>query len=149
MSASAAGAPVRRRVPAPFLVALACCVTIGLVFMLPVRTSPTSPVTASRDLRFLAGPDELVVVEDATTGETIARIVPSNQGFARGFIHALDFIRIRRGVALDRPFRLERLADGRLVMIDPAIAGTTVDVESFGSTNERAIARFLEPDHAS
>ncbi len=143
MSATWTAPPTRRRVPGPPIVALACCAAIGLVFALPVRSGPTSPVVASRDLRFLAGPDELVVVEDASTGQVIARIVPSNQGFARGFIHALDFMRLRRGIALDRPFRLERLADGRLVMIDPAIPGTTVDVESFGSLNERAIAGFL------
>ena len=148
MSASWAASPARRRVPGPPLVAIACVAAIGLVFVLPVRSSPTPPVTASRDLRFLAGPNELVVVEDASTGAVIARIVPSNQGFARGFIHALDFIRSRRGVALDRPFHLERLADGRLVLIDPAVPGTTVDVESFGSLNEQAIAGFLGKDHA-
>ncbi len=149
VEASDAPKPARRRVPGPLLVALACCTAIGLVFVLPVRSKPTSPVTASRDIRFIPGADALVVVEDATTGQVIARIVPSNQGFARGFVHALDFIRMRHGIAPDRPFRLERLADGRLVLIDPSVPGTTVDVESFGSLNERAIASFLGRDPVS
>ncbi len=153
MSATVGARPSRRRIPwsrtlrsliqGPPLIALAASAAIGVVFVRPVPPAPAAPVVASRDLRFLGGGDSTILVRDAASGALVARIPAEGKGFAPGFIHALDVLRARYGVPDDRPFRMERLADGRLLLIDPDCP-VTIDIESFGPTNERALAHFLD-----
>lgn len=107
----------------------------------PSQVAP-SPAVVSRDLRFSDGPDGATLVQDVTDGRTVAVLPPGIEGFVRGILRAVSRERRNRQLSDDTPFRLERLADGRLTLTD---LGTkkTIELNSFGPTNESSFAAFL------
>jgi putative photosynthetic complex assembly protein len=108
----------------------------------PAHPPAGPPAVAERQLRFMDRPDGSVLVEDAGSGATVATLPAGADNFTRGILRALARQRRLRGLTAEDPFRLARLADGRLLLEDPA-TGERVDLGSFGPTNAAAMARLL------
>lgn len=125
---------------------LASLLGVGVVRWSGVSiTAPDAAAVVSRSLRFEDGADGSVVVIDAATGSTEARI-SGEQGFLRGTLRAMARERRRAGAAAgaERPFDLVLHSDARLTLLDP-VTGARIDLESFGPTNAAVFARLLAP----
>lgn len=103
---------------------------------------PTAEVVAARYLTFTDQPDGSVIVQDAQARAPVEVFAPGTNNFARGILRALARQRRMQGIGPDQPFRLARLADGRLTLEDPA-TGEHIDLGSFGSTNTADFVRLL------
>ncbi|AUB85429.1 photosynthetic complex assembly protein PuhC [Candidatus Thiodictyon syntrophicum] len=103
---------------------------------------PPSPAVYSRDLRFSDRPDGTTLVQDATDGSTVAVLPVGGEGFVRGLLRTTSRGRRNASVPPETPFRLARLADGRLNLTD---LGTqrVIELRSFGPANDAAFAVFL------
>jgi putative photosynthetic complex assembly protein len=135
--------------PRKALIAIAALIGFSLLVVVVARLTgynasqmPDSPIVVSRDLRFSDAPDGALLVLEVGTGSKLASLPPGNAGFVRGVLRAMHRERHIRHVADDVPFRLARLADGRLTLKD---LGTqrSIELNSFGPTNEGAFAAFL------
>lgn len=102
---------------------------------------PDAPAVKTRALRFEDQPDGSVAVIDHARGQVLAEL-SGEQGFLRGSMRAMARERIRAGGTREQPFELIARADGRLTLFDP-VAGTRIDLESFGPTNSAVFARLL------
>lgn len=137
------------RLPRPALAGIAALVafTLGVtaVYRLggqpPMRHAEGS-VVDSRLLRFSDRPEGGIRVEDATDGSAVLVIYPGEDGFVRGVLRGLARERRSHEIGAHPPFRLARLADGRLTIEDTA-TGRRIDLAAFGPTNAGAFARFL------
>ncbi|MEZ5788815.1 MAG: photosynthetic complex assembly protein PuhC [Xanthobacteraceae bacterium] len=109
-------------------------------------TSEAAPV-AMRELRFLDQPDGAVAVIDPPTEQVLTFLAPGTNGFVRATLRGLARARKRQDIGTEPPFRLKRMADGRLILDDPT-TGRHVDLAAFGSTNAAAFARLLMPQSA-
>lgn len=135
--------------PRKVLIAFAALLGFTLLLVTAARLTgynasqvPESPVVQSRDLRFTDDPNGVGLVQDAATGSTVATLPAGSEGFVRGVLRAVSRQRRSANVAPETPFRLARLADGRLTFTD---LGTrrVIELGSFGPTNEGAFAAFL------
>lgn len=108
--------------------------------------SGTSEV-ASRTLFFHDAPDGGVVIEDAATGEQIARVEPGTGGFIRSTMRSLVLVRQRAGIGAETPFSLTQWDDGGLTLSDPA-TGERRELTGFGDSNHAAFAVLLETKDA-
>ena len=104
---------------------------------------PPTTAVATRDLYFTDQHDGGVRVTDAATGAEVATVEPKTGGFIRGIMRGLVREHRLNDKAAGTPFRLTHWADGRLSIADPS-TGESFDLEAFGSTNEKAFARFLD-----
>jgi putative photosynthetic complex assembly protein len=140
-----------RNDPFPRKVLIAFAVLMGTTVLLvaAARLSgynasqvPPSPAVQSRDLRFTEGPDGSLVIQDVADGTTVATLQAGGEGFLRGVLRATTRGRKGANVAQDTPYRLARLADGRLTLQD---LGTqrVIELNSFGPTNAASFAVFL------
>ena len=111
-------------------------------------TEPMAPVVQSRELRFADRADGAVLVYDRQGDEVVDLVPPGSGGFVRGVLRALARERRLQGDGASTPFRLSRLADGRLTLEDLA-TGRVIDLKAFGHTNEGAFARLLSPGNAT
>lgn len=102
----------------------------------------TAEVLAVRHLTFTDQPDGSVIVKDAEADTQVEVFAPGTNNFARGILRALARQRRMQDVGPEEPFRLTRLADGRLTLDDPA-TGERIDLGSFGSTNTADFVRLL------
>jgi putative photosynthetic complex assembly protein len=102
---------------------------------------PASPVTSSISLTFKDRDDGSVVVRDGT-GRTLETIPVSADGFVRGAMRSMARDRKKSGLGSEVPFILERRANGRLGLSDPATGGR-LELDAFGPSNSGAFARFL------
>lgn len=102
---------------------------------------PDSPAVAAIDLVFADHDDGSATVSDAS-GHLLATLPVSTEGFVRGATRALVRDRKRLGIGPQIPFRLERRANGRLSLSDPATGGR-IELDAFGPSNSGAFARFL------
>jgi putative photosynthetic complex assembly protein len=143
-------APAQHEVlPRGVLLAIGALVLVSLAGTAVVRLAgisihePDAATVASRSLRFDDGADGSVVVIDAATGATAARLT-GEQGFVRGTLRALVRERKQNGVTGpdQQPFQLASHADGRLTLVDP-VTGRHIDLESFGPKNAGVFARLL------
>ena len=126
-----------------FLAALGARVTgIGKVVV------PTGTVVASRDLRFEDAPDGAVLVRAAQGGQVVITLAPQTNHFVRGTVRGLVRDRKRDGVGAEPPFRLSRMADGRLVLEDPAIQ-RRIALDAFGRSNVGAFSAIMDAAMAS
>ncbi len=103
---------------------------------------PDAPAVKTRALRFEDRPDGSVAIIDHLRGSTVAEL-SGEQGFLRGAMRAMARERIRSGGNRTQPFELIARADGRLTLADP-VAGTRIDLESFGPTNAAVFVRLLQ-----
>ena len=111
-------------------------------------TEPMAPVVQSRELRFADRADGAVLVYDRQGDEVVDLVPPGSGGVVRGVLRALARERRLQGDGASTPFRLSRLADGRLTLEDLA-TGRVIDLKAFGHTNEGAFARLLSPGNAT
>ena len=103
---------------------------------------PDAPAVKTRMLRFEDRTDGSVAVVDHRTGTIVAQL-SGEQGFLRGAMRAMARERLRAGGNRTQPFELIARADGRLTLADP-VAGTRIDLESFGPTNAAVFVRLLQ-----
>ncbi len=100
------------------------------------RLTPSAPV-ATLSLVFNDLADGSIGIIDATNQRTIDILTPGKNGFVRVVLRGLAQDRAVNGVGADLPFKLSRLEDGRLVLVDPT-SGRIVTLEAFGSNNYAA-----------
>lgn len=98
---------------------------------------------ATRDLKFLDAADGGIVVEDATTGHTVAVLPSGTNGFVRVVMRGLARHRKVAGLGPDHPFRLTQWASGHLSIEDEQ-TGRKIHLNAFGEPNRQAFARLLE-----
>ncbi len=103
---------------------------------------PADTIASSVDLRFEDRPDGSVAVLAAADSRQVGLVPPAEGGFVRGVMRGLFRTRKLESIPPDAHFRLVRLADGALLIIDPR-SGVSVDLRSFGATNYGAFARLL------
>jgi putative photosynthetic complex assembly protein len=103
---------------------------------------PTAKLLATRTLSFSDAPDGAVLVTDANTGATVARLAPGSNGFIRSTVRVLSHEGHTGHAAPQHPFVLSEFADGRLILDDPT-NGNRLDLEAFGSLNAAAFAALL------
>lgn len=138
------------RVPRGVLVGAAALLIASLALAAKARSvdeavgrSDAAVVDGMR-LRFEDRRDGSVAAIDATTGREVAVVGPEQGGFVRGVMRGMFRTRKLESIPRETEFRLLRLADGALVIEDPA-SGRRVDLRSFGDTNYHAFAALLAP----
>jgi len=124
------------------LAAIACLAAVAGPYVHPVQSHDASVVVATRDLRFVDRADGGVGILDATDGSTVAVIPAGAENFVRATMRGLARARLQAGLSAEPPFRLTAWADDRLTLADTA-TGRTLELESFGQTNEADFARLL------
>lgn len=105
----------------------------------PVQSLGPSDVTHSRLLRFENGANGVAVI-DATTGQTITHT--SAEGFIPGVLRGLTRMRQNGQADIAAAYRLERLSNGQLLLVDTA-SGVSLDLAAYGRDNAALLAQFL------
>jgi putative photosynthetic complex assembly protein len=124
------------------LAALALTAGARLAGVSPEQRLAGADVLQSRTLRFEARPDGGVNIFDAATGERVTTAPPGLEGFLKGALRGLDRIRKADEVATDLPYRVEKLANGQLLLIDTA-SGLALDLNAYGRSNAAIFDAFL------
>lgn len=124
------------------VIAFAAAVTPRLTGIGKVSVSPGTAVE-TRELRFEDAPDGSVLVRDAGDGRTVTALAPQTNHFVRGTVRGLVRERKRERIGAEPPFRLSRLADGRLTLEDPATR-RRIDLDAFGRSNVGAFSAIME-----
>ena len=99
-------------------------------------------------MRFADRADGAVLVYDSQGDQVVDLVPPGSGGFVRGVLRALARERRLQGDGASTPFRLSRLADGRLTLEDLA-TGRLIDLKAFGHSNEGAFAQLLAPENTT
>ena len=107
----------------------------------PVQSLGASEVAQSRLLRF-EGDAQGVAVIDATTGSLITHT--SATGFIPGVLRGLNRMRQTELAKASDAYRLERLSNGQLLLVDTA-SGVSLDLAAYGRDNAASFLRFLKP----
>jgi putative photosynthetic complex assembly protein len=130
-----------RPLPRGILLASGALVAATLLFAAAGRTTgigrvadAPARVAAEREFRIFDRAAGGMDVFDARSGELILVMPTGEGGFVRATMRALAQERRQVGLGPEIPFRLERLADGRLALEDPAI-GRRIDLDAFGPSN--------------
>ena len=105
----------------------------------PVQDVGAADVVQSRLLRF-AGDAKGVAVVDATSGQLITHT--SAEGFIPGVLRGLNRMRQTEQADIAQAYRLERLSNGQLLLIDTA-SGISLDLAAYGHDNAALMATFL------
>lgn len=108
----------------------------------PLEALRGADVVSSRMLRFEDRADGAVIIIDDETGGIVATAEPGTNGFLRGTLRGLMRVRKRDGLAYSEPMKLERHADGELMLIDSK-AGSVVALNAFGRTNAAVFGTLL------
>ena len=109
----------------------------------PPSQGAAPEVVAAREMTFEDLDHGAIAVRDASDGQVFEVIEPEHGGFLRATVRGLARARRAAGAGPDIPFRLERRANGQLVLIDP-FNSREVDLWAFGATNAEAFARLLD-----
>lgn len=126
------------------LIALAITASVaGRVTGIGKVSTPPGIETESRELRFEDAPDGSVLVREAAAGRIVHVIAPQTNHFVRGTLRGLVRERKREGIGAEPPFRLSRLADGRLTLEDPATR-RRMDLDAFGRSNVGAFSAIMD-----
>ncbi|WP_375462201.1 photosynthetic complex assembly protein PuhC [uncultured Enterovirga sp.] len=123
-------------------IALVAAMTPRLTGVGKVTVAPGIPV-AQHELRFEDGPDGSAVVRDAGDGRIVVVLAPQTNHFVRGTVRGLVRERKREGIGAEPPFRLSRLADGRLTLEDSATR-RRINLDAFGRSNVGAFSAIME-----
>jgi len=97
---------------------------------------------ASRSLFFVDEDKGIIRVEDAQTGEMIARYQTNQGGFVRSTARSLITARQVRGIGPEVPFELIRWNNGTLTLRDSE-TGRAVELSNFGGLNHEIYANML------
>jgi putative photosynthetic complex assembly protein len=93
--------------------------------------------------------DGAVVITDAGSSTTPPDVLmPGSSGFVRVAVSGLAFSRQTHGIGKDAPFELQRAADDRMWLYDPA-TGVRVDLNAFGWGNRAVFAALLPSGRTS
>jgi putative photosynthetic complex assembly protein len=125
------------------LLALALVAVARLTGFSPEQTLPGATVVESRLLRFEQVSDGRILVVDAGSGQAISDAPPDAEGFLQGAMRGLTRIRKADKTARGAPYRLERLANGQLLLVD-TVSGVALDLNAYGRSNAAVFAEFLE-----
>ncbi len=132
-------------------VALAASVSLGFVDKLSVpseaRAAQGTAAVSERALRFFDEETGAVRIEDAATGEAIARFEPGTGGFVRSTVRSLAHSRRIRGIGAEAPFALTLWENNSLSLRDDT-TGKSVELGSFGATNRAVFAALLKRDQS-
>lgn len=96
----------------------------------------------SRMLQFYDEADGTVRVEDAETGDVVARYGPGTGGFVRTTMRSFAHQRRIRGIGRETPFELVEWDNGDLTIRD-ATTGGSAEMASFGPGNRKTFADML------
>jgi putative photosynthetic complex assembly protein len=107
----------------------------------PVQDMGAAQIEKSRLIRFDSDPQGVAVV-DATTGAVITHT--SKEGFVPGVLRGLNRMRQTEQVDIAQAYRLEKLSNGQLLLVDPA-AGVSLDLAAYGHDNAALFLGFLSP----
>ena len=110
-----------------------------------VRAADGTMSIATRSIQFFDEADGTVRVEDAVSGEEIARFPPMTGGFVRSTVRSLVHQRRIRGIGQATPFELIEYDNGALSLRDTT-TGTAVEVASFGKDNRAVFADMLKKE---
>ena len=149
MKIALAHQPTRSLRPSPAALAAAGMVIAALLAVSvarfngysPVQSLGTSEVAQSRLLRFESDPQGVAVI-DATTGAVITHT--SAEGFIPGVLRGLNRMRQTEQAKPSDAYRLERLSNGQLLLVDTA-SGVSLDLAAYGRDNAASFLRFLKP----
>ena len=106
----------------------------------PKQELEQAHVLQTRMLRFAGDAETGVRVIDVETGQTLART--SREGFIPGVLRGLNRLRKTNESALGEAYRLERLDNGQLLLIDTA-TGVSLDLNAYGRANAAIFKDFL------
>lgn len=113
-----------------------------------LRAEAGTMSVATRSLFFFDEADGTVRVEDAVSGDVIARFGPGTGGFVRSSVRSLVHQRRINGIGRAVPFELIEYDDGALALRDTTTGGT-VELASFGRDNRAVFAAMLEQGQSS
>ncbi len=102
---------------------------------------------ATRTLFFVDEPLGVIRVEDARTGEMIARYQTNEGGFVRATARSMITARQMREIGSEAPFELIRWNDGTLTLRDTE-TDRTVELSNFGDLNHKIYADMLPVESA-
>ena len=131
-----------------FGVAALVVITIASVAVQRLTSLPApSPVAAlpvmeTRLLTFEDATDGSVIIRDAKDHALVAIAEPGTNGFLRGTLRGLMRTRSRESIDLLAPFRLSKLSNGALTLVDET-DGVTLELDAFGHTNADTFRAFL------
>ncbi len=123
-------------------IALLAAITPRLLGVGKVTVSPGVPIS-QHELRFEDAPDGSALVRDAASGSIVIVLAAQTNHFVRGTVRGLVRERRREGIGSVPPFRLSRLADGRLTLEDPATR-RRIDLDAFGRSNVGAFSAIMD-----
>ena len=146
-----ASAPARSHVPplplafsfGMALLALTLVAGARLTGFSPEQTLPGASVVDSRLLSFEQASDGRITIIDGSTGQAITDAPAGAEGFLKGALRGLNRIRLADETAPGVPYRLERMANGQLLLTDTA-SGIALDLNAYGRSNAAVFAEFLE-----
>lgn len=107
----------------------------------PVQSIGKADIAQSRLLRFESDAQGVAVI-DATTGAVITHT--SAEGFIPGVLRGLNRMRQTENAKPTDAYRLERLSNGQLLLVDTA-SGVSLDLAAYGRDNAASFVRFLSP----
>jgi putative photosynthetic complex assembly protein len=100
-------------------------------------------VAVSREVTFVDHQkDGMVSAFDAKSGEKIADIINSGNGFVGVVLQGFGRDRALVGLGHELPFRISTFADGRSMIEDPS-TGRIVMLGAFGSDNLKAFSQLI------
>ncbi|MBK5947618.1 hypothetical protein CCR83_14460 [Rhodobacter veldkampii DSM 11550] len=137
--------PDKDLIPRPLLLAMGALVLVSLALVSYARLTgretvgrpEPSQIVAERVIS-ISGDKNAVTVRGAT-GEVLVDL--ENGGFFAVIRDGLSHTRRVHRIAMDKPVRLQRYANGRLVVHDPE-TGWSIELTAFGE-NKAAFARLL------
>ena len=142
--------PRQRPFPLPPLLGAAALIGITIVSVAwfqwandHVPEDPAQHALASVQLRFVDQDDGSVTVMNAMNDEIIDVLAPGTNNFLRATLRGLVRGRNAMGDLSERPFTLQQIDDGRLLLTDP-VTLRHVDLWAFGETNAMAFKRLLD-----
>lgn len=124
------------------MIAVVAAVTPRLTGYGKIAVAPAA-VVSQHELRFEDAPDGAAIVRHAGDGRVVIVLPPQTNHFVRGTVRGLVRERKREGIGPQPPFRLSRLADGRLTLEDPATK-RRIDLDAFGRSNVGAFSVIME-----
>lgn len=124
------------------LLALALVAGAKLAGFTPQQDMASSAVLQSRLLSFQSDSQGEIAVIDAETGETISKA--GKEGFIPGVLRGLNRLRRTNEALPTDAYRLERLNNGELMLVDTT-TGVRLELNAYGHSNARIFEAFLPP----
>lgn len=105
----------------------------------PAQDMGAADVLHSRLIRFDSNAQSVAVV-DVQSGTVLART--AQEGFISGVLRGLKRMRQLERADMAAAYRLERMSNGQLLLVD-TVSGVTLDLAAYGQSNAAVFAEFL------